>query len=322
MALIGSMQMYKPLTMGLETQLMIDVSLALINLLAIVIAIYLGANSVAEEYEHRTAHVLLTKPVSRKELVMGHFLGTWLAASIMVAVLTVASLIIVGLSSQVFAGGIVIAAVMIIFQAGVVAAFSVLFSTFFKPMTATIASTGIFLILHAIYIYPGVAQSEYMLQAINCSSEQRKMLKEKAGKEAEISLSGGVETSMQSVPRDANPDIEQSDETEVQIEEEETGDATRSYTISTNSSDTYNKIKEFLDDENIASINVSGKPTSNVMIISSILPDLNHLNIKNEVGNGFSINGKRYFMSLIYSLLLMAGFIMLSLFFIEKKEIV
>jgi hypothetical protein len=323
MALMGSMQMYKPLTMGLETQLMIDVSLALINLLAVVIAIYLGANSVAEEYEHRTAHVLLAKPVTRKELVLGHFWGTWFASSIMVGVLTIAALIIVGLSSQIFAGGIIIAAVMIIFQAGVIAAFSVLFSTFFKPMTATIASTGVFLILHAIYIYPGVTQSEYQFQAINLTPEQSQMLQKEAGDDAEVTKIGMDSSSIQALPRDKNPDeIGGEDDTPDEEKKAEPEAAVQSFIVSTNSADTYNKLNDFFSKENIATVNVSGKPALGVIITSAVLPDLNHLNIKNEIGNNFTVSGKKYFTALAYGVLLIAGFILLSLFFIEKKEIV
>ena len=69
LALMASTHLYRALTMGLETQLMVDASLALINLLGLVLAIYLGATSIAEEFEARTAHILLSKPVSRCNLI-------------------------------------------------------------------------------------------------------------------------------------------------------------------------------------------------------------------------------------------------------------
>ena len=65
-------------TFGEDVKMFKDSSLMTIMVLAILVAVWTASVSVADEIEGRTALTLLSKPISRREFVLGKFLGiTW-----------------------------------------------------------------------------------------------------------------------------------------------------------------------------------------------------------------------------------------------------
>jgi ABC-type transport system involved in multi-copper enzyme maturation permease subunit len=65
-------------TFGEDVKMYKDSGLMTIMVLAILVAVWTASVSVAEEIEGRTALTLLSKPISRREFVIGKFLGiTW-----------------------------------------------------------------------------------------------------------------------------------------------------------------------------------------------------------------------------------------------------
>jgi ABC-type transport system involved in multi-copper enzyme maturation permease subunit len=65
-------------TFGEDVKMYKDSSLMTIMVLAILVAVWTASVSVADEIEGRTALTLLSKPISRREFVIGKFLGiTW-----------------------------------------------------------------------------------------------------------------------------------------------------------------------------------------------------------------------------------------------------
>ena len=62
-------------TFGEDIKMFKDTGLTLIMLLSIVLALWTASVSIAEELEGRTALTLLSKPISRREFVIGKFLG-------------------------------------------------------------------------------------------------------------------------------------------------------------------------------------------------------------------------------------------------------
>ena len=62
-------------TFGEDIKMFKDTGLTLIMLLSIILALWTASVSIAEEIEGRTALTLLSKPISRREFVIGKFLG-------------------------------------------------------------------------------------------------------------------------------------------------------------------------------------------------------------------------------------------------------
>ncbi len=97
---------------GLSTtgavRVLVDHGLVTTSLLANLVAIFLGANFLYKELELRTLYVLLARPVSRHELVLGKYVGILLAVTVLVS-LTAALVLALAIttaaeeSSQVYA---------------------------------------------------------------------------------------------------------------------------------------------------------------------------------------------------------------------------
>jgi len=74
-------------TFGEDVKMLKAEGLTLIKVLAIVLALWTASVSIAEEIEGRTALTLLSKPISRRQLVVGKFLGIIIPVAIVFVVL-------------------------------------------------------------------------------------------------------------------------------------------------------------------------------------------------------------------------------------------
>lgn len=95
---LGAISLLFGLTLGAvsyqeATRILVDHGLVTISLLSNLIAIFLGANFLYKELELRTLYVLLARPISRRDVVVGKFLGVLL--SVLVFVLLTASMLFV-----------------------------------------------------------------------------------------------------------------------------------------------------------------------------------------------------------------------------------
>lgn len=95
---LGAVSLFFGLSLGAisyneATRILVDHGLVTISLLSNLIAIFLGANFLYKELELRTLYVLLARPISRRDVVVGKFLGILL--SVAVFVLLTASLLFI-----------------------------------------------------------------------------------------------------------------------------------------------------------------------------------------------------------------------------------
>jgi ABC-type transport system involved in multi-copper enzyme maturation permease subunit len=74
-------------TFGEDNKMYKDSAITLVRVLAIFMAVWAASKSVAEEIEGRTALTVLSKPIGRKEFLMGKFVGISLAVGILVLIL-------------------------------------------------------------------------------------------------------------------------------------------------------------------------------------------------------------------------------------------
>jgi hypothetical protein len=93
--LIGSLffmalQVYVPFfTLGEDMKMMKSLQLDAIMLPMLLLTVFTAAISISEEIEGRTAITLLSKPVSRRQFLLGKFLGIYLAALLLGMILAV-----------------------------------------------------------------------------------------------------------------------------------------------------------------------------------------------------------------------------------------
>ncbi|MEM6330417.1 MAG: ABC transporter permease subunit, partial [Planctomycetota bacterium] len=73
-------------TFGEDVKMLIDSGLSTIKVLAIIFALWTASVSIAEEIEGKTALTLLSKPISRRQFILGKFYGI-VSASLVIFVL-------------------------------------------------------------------------------------------------------------------------------------------------------------------------------------------------------------------------------------------
>src|SRR5262245_40371439 len=74
-------------TFGEDLKMLKDVGLAAILLLSLFQAMVTASNSIAEDIEHRTAITLLSKPINRRQFIVGKFMGIILSVALMFLIL-------------------------------------------------------------------------------------------------------------------------------------------------------------------------------------------------------------------------------------------
>ena len=74
-------------TLGEDLKLVITQGLTLIKLMAVFLAVWTASFSVAEELEGKTALMILAKPVSRREFILGKYVGVMLAVTLICLIL-------------------------------------------------------------------------------------------------------------------------------------------------------------------------------------------------------------------------------------------
>lgn len=145
-----STTLFGSISLGEDIKVVKDFGLAGIYIFSIIIAIFLGTSLIHKELEKRTLYVILSKPVSIAQFILGKFFGLWSSVSLNVLIMTIVYLIIV----YVEGGGIdypaFFANLLLVFELSIFVSLTVLFSTFTTPLAGTIYSVIILYIGHSM----------------------------------------------------------------------------------------------------------------------------------------------------------------------------
>lgn len=134
---------------GTSDKIFLDLGLAAINVFTLVVAIFVGTSLVNKEIEKKTVLVLLAKPVSRFEIILGKHLG--LAAVIGVLMLVQTGIFIIILSLQGIeypAGSMLVAIAFMYLEMLLIIAVTMVFGVFTSSLLATLLSFGTYLVGH------------------------------------------------------------------------------------------------------------------------------------------------------------------------------
>lgn len=130
--------------------------LAGIYLFGLIITVFLGASIIQKEIERRTLYFILSKPVSRAELVLGKFFGLLAAIILNVALMAIIYLAVIAFEGGGFDGLGLLAIVFQMLEMALLTALLVFFSSIVRPLTATICSM---LLLFTGHLLPTVVQN-------------------------------------------------------------------------------------------------------------------------------------------------------------------
>jgi ABC-type transport system involved in multi-copper enzyme maturation permease subunit len=155
--LIGSSYLLAQLTAGQDVKIIKDLGLAATSVFGLFIAVFIGIGLVSKEVERRSIYSLLSKPISRSQLIAGKYAGLVLTLAVNVGVMTVAMYAVLGymtwIESSEFKAAwdapgtdpALLKALLLIFvELMLVTAIALFFSTFSSPILSAALTFGLY----------------------------------------------------------------------------------------------------------------------------------------------------------------------------------
>lgn len=133
-------------------KIFLDLGLAAIGIIALFVTIFVGTGLLNKEIEKRTVLVLLAKPISRVELILGKHLGLSAVIAALLAMMTAFYLFMIWVSQTVLDPGamaaIALSVVFLMLELAVIIAVSIVFGVATSSLLATLLTFGVYLMGH------------------------------------------------------------------------------------------------------------------------------------------------------------------------------
>jgi len=146
--LIGASVLLGTLTIGEQARIVNDLGLAAINLVAVIIAIFVGIGLVTKEIERRTIYTILARPITRVQFVLGKYMGLGLIVLVNVTIMFSMFLGTIWLTGNVIHGSLFQAVELILVETLLVMAMALFFSTFSSSILSATMTLGLYVIGH------------------------------------------------------------------------------------------------------------------------------------------------------------------------------
>ncbi len=155
--LIVSSYLLGQLTAGQDVKIIKDLGLSATAVFGLFIAIFIGIGLVSKEVERRSIYGLLSKPVSRAELIVGKYVGLLLTLAVNIGVMTLAMYAVLGyltwMENPAYRAAwdapgtdpAMLKAIFLIFmELAIVTAVALFFSTFSTPILSAVLTFGLY----------------------------------------------------------------------------------------------------------------------------------------------------------------------------------
>ena len=141
-----ALQLLPEIAAGAEDKIFLDLGLAAIGFLTAIVAIFIGTGLVNKEIEKRTVLVLIPKPMSFTEFILGKHLGLSAVLGVMIAAMLLIYCLLLNWSGITYPfGSILICNIYLFFQLMLIIAVAIVFGVFTSSTLATLFSFGIYL---------------------------------------------------------------------------------------------------------------------------------------------------------------------------------
>ena len=138
------------ISVSTQDKILLDLGLGAIEILAAIVAIFVGTGLINKEIEKRTVLVLIPKPISRAELIIGKHLGLCAVLVVMVVLMAAIYLLLLSWSGISYPlVSILISLAYLLIQLALLIAVAILFGVFTSSILATLLSFGIYLMGNA-----------------------------------------------------------------------------------------------------------------------------------------------------------------------------
>ena len=147
--LILAQRIIPEIAAGTHEKILLDFGIALITVLSVIIAIFVGTSLINKEIEKHTLLMLIPKPISRAELILGKHLGLTAVLAVTVAVMMTIYLAMLSFSDISYPTmALVTAAGYLLLELALIVAVAILFGVFTSSILATLLSFGVYLMGH------------------------------------------------------------------------------------------------------------------------------------------------------------------------------
>jgi ABC-type transport system involved in multi-copper enzyme maturation permease subunit len=129
-----------------ENKILIDFGLGAISLLGVIVAVFVGTGLINKEIEKRTVLVLIPKPVSRAEFIIGKHLGLSGVLAVLVVAMTVIYLILLSFNKIEYPLGTILVSTLYMFlELCLITAVALMFGVFTSSLLAALLTFGVYL---------------------------------------------------------------------------------------------------------------------------------------------------------------------------------
>ena len=147
--LVIALRLLPEISAGTDEKIFIDFGLGAISLLSAVVAIFVGTGLINKEIEKHTVLVLIPKPISRAEFIIGKHLGLSAVLTVMVTVMMAIYLLLLHWSGIAYPlMSLVISIIYLLLELALLIAVAILFGVFTSSILATLLSLGVYLMGH------------------------------------------------------------------------------------------------------------------------------------------------------------------------------
>lgn len=137
------------IAVGTHEKIFLDLGLAAIGLLGIIVAVFVGTGLINKEIDKRTILVLIPKPLSRAEFILGKHLGLSGVLAVMLGVMLVIYLLmLLGMKVSFQALPLIVSVFYLGLELILIAAVAIAFGVFTSSILATLMTFGVYLMGH------------------------------------------------------------------------------------------------------------------------------------------------------------------------------
>ncbi|PSF36635.1 ABC transporter permease [Aphanothece hegewaldii CCALA 016] len=147
--MVIAVRLLPEISIGTHNKILLDLGLGAISLLGAIVAIFVGTGLINKEIEKRTVLILIPKPLSRAEFIIGKHLGLSAVLSVMLTIMTIVYILLLTWTKVDYqAFPIIISVVFLFLELALLIAIAIAFGVFTSSILATLLSFGLYLMGH------------------------------------------------------------------------------------------------------------------------------------------------------------------------------
>lgn len=147
--LVAAQVLLREVSAGTEAKMLVDVGIAAIGVLGLIVTVFVGTGLINKEIDKRTVLVLLSKPVSRSEFIIGKHIGLSAVLAVLIALMTGIYLGILSFYKIPYPlESILVAALYLFLELSLLTAVGILFGVFTSSLLATLLTFAVYVMGH------------------------------------------------------------------------------------------------------------------------------------------------------------------------------